>query len=598
MPRDESRTTLADYVALAICPALIIGLVASLVFFLTEVLYTGEFLGRLRWILFFFVVGAVLIARISMTGGISERAGMYGLVLGVLVFFGMQIYVAYPKDSAAGQLSWLINLGLIAVVWWSAHRLTADCTQVDDDADVTGKGILQAAGLDELSTEPAQGEKDKPGGWWARYQRYREQQRKKRTLGVWIIWFSLAAFPLFGLGQSLIPPEATGRRQYSFWLMTVYLACGLGLLLTTCFLGLRRYLRQRKAQMPAAVTMTWLVAGGGFAVVLLALGAFLPRPEMEYSLFDLTGTKSPEREASRWAMKGDSPTKGDGRGGNQPKEGENPGEGDGQGKEPGEKGEPTGQSKDGSDKDGSATGKDGSDKGDRNSSSSDNADRRGDAQPGKDQGGEKKSGSGKEGKSGSSSSSPASSSWGDFFKPIAGVLKWIVFAIIAVIVVVVVLRGILRFFANFTGWARGLLDFFNRLWESLFGARPRSEQPSAEAKPATEPEHHAPFSAFPNPFSAALGGAMSREDLIRYTFAAVQAWAREHGVPRRPSETPLEYVNRLSEEVPPLEDSLRRLVMLYGRAVYARGGVPENSTETVREIWDRLEAVAEQPMSA
>src|SRR5262249_22399021 len=112
MPRDASRTTLADYVALAICPALIIGLVVSLVFFLAEVLYAGQYPERLRWMLFFFVVGAVFIARISMTGGISERAWTYGLVLGVLVFIGMQAYVQYPKESAAGQLSWLINLGL------------------------------------------------------------------------------------------------------------------------------------------------------------------------------------------------------------------------------------------------------------------------------------------------------------------------------------------------------------------------------------------------------------------------------------------------------------------------------------------------------
>jgi hypothetical protein len=604
MARDESRTTLADYVALAICPALIIGLVASLVFFLVEVLYVGEFAQRLRWILFFFVVGAVLIARISMTGGISDRAGMYGLVLGVLVFIGMQAYVKYPEDSAAGQLSWLINLGLIAVVWWSAHRLTADCTQVDDDADVTGQGILQAAGLDESAadTQP-DAEKEQPGGWWQRFQRYREKQRKKRTLGVWIVWFSLAAFPIFGLGQSLIPAHAAARRQFSFWLMTVYLACGLGLLLATCFLGLRRYLAQRRAQMPAAVTTAWLLAGGGFAVVLLAIGAFLPRPEMEYSLFDFGGTKSPEREASRLAMKGDSPTKGDGSGGNQGKEGEKDGDAQGKGDSNEQGKEPGNQGKDGNGKDGSEKGKDGGEQGEQKGSNNDNAEKQGsDQQQGKDknQGDGKKQGGGQKGKSNSSSSSSTSSgSWGDFFKPVAGVMKWIVFALIAIVAVVVVLRGVLRFFANFTGWARGLLDFFNRLWESLFGARPAAkEQPAAEAPEAAEPEYHAPFSAFPNPFGGALGGSMSRKDLIRYTFAAMQAWARERGIPRQPSETPLEFVNRLSDEVPPLEDAARQLVMLYGRAVYARGGLPENSTETIREIWDRLEAVAEQPLSA
>ena len=33
---------------------------------------------------------------------------------------------------------------------------------------------------------------------------------------------SLAALPLFGLGQSLIPADAAARRRYVFWLLTVY----------------------------------------------------------------------------------------------------------------------------------------------------------------------------------------------------------------------------------------------------------------------------------------------------------------------------------------------------------------------------------------
>ena len=56
----RQNQTLADYVVLALSPALIMGLVASLVFFLLNVLYVGEYVERLRWILFFFVFGAVL----------------------------------------------------------------------------------------------------------------------------------------------------------------------------------------------------------------------------------------------------------------------------------------------------------------------------------------------------------------------------------------------------------------------------------------------------------------------------------------------------------------------------------------------------------
>ena len=119
--------------------------------------------------------------------------------------------------------------------------------------------------------------------------------------------------PLFGLGQSLIPASDVGRRRYAFWLMGVYVASGLGLLLTTSFLNLRRYLRQRNLQMPVAMTGVWLTGGALIIAVLLTLGALIPRPSPEYALLDLSilaGTK--ERDGSRNAQgKGWAKNKGD-----------------------------------------------------------------------------------------------------------------------------------------------------------------------------------------------------------------------------------------------------------------------------------------------
>jgi hypothetical protein len=183
---------------------------------------------------------------------------------------------------------------------------------------------------------------------------------------------------------------------------------------------------------------------------------------------------------------------------------------------------------------------------------------------------------------------------------VAGVLKWVVFAVLAVLVLFFVLRGFLQFMANFTGWARGLLDALNNFWASLFAGRAKEKgrkagEGSAEA-PAGRPEP--PFSSFSNPFADGSARVLSPEQLVRYAFAAVQAWARERDLGRQPGETALEFVERVCAEVPALEDQLRRLVMLYGRAVYARGGLPANAADAVRQFWDRLEAVAEQPLSA
>src|SRR5437764_4534101 len=114
----------------------------------------------------------------------------------------------------------LVNLGLLLLAGWCVARLVRDCTQIDDQTDVAARGLLQAAGLEDLdpraedrrragapADEPSQPE---PRGWLERWQRSRAERRKRRTPGVTVVWFSLAALPLFGLGQSLIPAADLG----------------------------------------------------------------------------------------------------------------------------------------------------------------------------------------------------------------------------------------------------------------------------------------------------------------------------------------------------------------------------------------------------
>src|SRR5437764_2411910 len=124
--KKKPQPTLADYVTIAGSPVLIMALVGSLIFFLLEVLYVGQYSGRMQWTLFFFVFGIVLIARISIEQG-GGRALLYGVGMAFVVWLALQTFVEYPAGSPMKALSWAINLGLIAVAWWCAHRLTWDC---------------------------------------------------------------------------------------------------------------------------------------------------------------------------------------------------------------------------------------------------------------------------------------------------------------------------------------------------------------------------------------------------------------------------------------------------------------------------------------
>src|SRR3954463_9336055 len=135
--------TSADYVAIAISPALIMTLVGSLVFFLIAVFYAGEYQIRLTYAFAWFVFAAVLIARIAIEMG-SERAAMFALPLAIAMFLFLVRFVEQPSP-----FSHLINLSLMAVVWWCAHRLTWDSTVIDDDEDASGEGLMQRVGVDE-----------------------------------------------------------------------------------------------------------------------------------------------------------------------------------------------------------------------------------------------------------------------------------------------------------------------------------------------------------------------------------------------------------------------------------------------------------------
>jgi hypothetical protein len=594
MSTSSGQQTLADYVAIAISPALIVALVGSLVFFLVEVLLGPQYPAQLLWILFFAVFGAVLVSRISMMTDIADRAGMYAIVLGALVWVALMAYVKYPAQSRLAAFDWLVNGGLILITWWSAHRLTRDSTLVDDNVDASGAGLLQAAGLEKNSSnkptyvddeERRKRRRDPHGlnGWLARFNRYRKEAAKKpHTPGIWVVYFSLAALPLFGLGQSLIPASDVGRRRYAFWLMGVYVASGLGLLLTTSFLNLRRYLRQRNLQMPVAMTGVWLTGGALIIAVLLTLGALIPRPSPECALLDLNviaGTK--ERDGSRNAQgKGWAKNKGDVAEGAR-EVGNNNKAGKGQGKKKsGDAASDEGKGKKGT----KGAGKGGKE-GDRGDAA------KGDDQQVQDDGEQDHAAQEPPAEPPPTGPLPEVTSF------LTSLLKWIVLGVIALVILFVVGRAVLRFLANFTLWAQRMLDSFQRFWRRLlrWWEGPLPEAVLDQPEPAEPPR---PFVTFQDPFATGEADQMSTAELLRYSFDALQAWANDRGLGRQLGETPLEFVDRLAQEVPALERAALNLANLYVGLAYARKSPSRERVDQLRQFWRLLVDLVERPMSA
>ncbi|MBI1899910.1 MAG: hypothetical protein HYS13_02195 [Planctomycetia bacterium] len=317
MPRKPNPTA-ADYVAVAVTPALIMFLVGSLVFFLADVFYRGMYEGRVHWVLALYVFAIVLVARIDIESG-KLRAVMFGIPLGLAALLVLTTFVQYNLPFF---LTVLINLLLLGVIWWSAHKLTWDCSYWDDGEKSTAQGLLHTAGLagapggeaekPETKAAPSPREAVRLDGTTSRdtppevppWQKVLDilRGRTKRPQGVWVVYFSLAALPLFGLGQWLIPAADQARWRFMFTLLCVYVASALGLLMTSAFLGMRRYLRQREVEMPPTMAVIWVACGTGMIVLLLILSAVIPRPTPGEPIYSLPGVaSSPELHASRYA---------------------------------------------------------------------------------------------------------------------------------------------------------------------------------------------------------------------------------------------------------------------------------------------------------
>jgi hypothetical protein len=534
----KPRPTVADYMVIALSPVLIMALVGSLCFFLVEVFYRGKMLGSVCWVLFWFIIGIVLVARIAIEKS-SESAASYGLALASVTWLYMM----------KTQPTYLVGVMLLAIVWFCAHKLVWDCTLIDEDQDSSGQGLLQkttAPGAVKptekkeglglrlrlgLGLEPAPPQKS-PAKKPAR------KVSAPHSPGRWVVYFSVAALPLFGVGQMLLPGGDVVARRAGFMFLALYLAAAMGLLVTTSFLGLRRYLRQRYMKMPPTIAVAWLKFGVGVVIIVLIGAVFLPRPganeawatlryQIDYQL----------RRASQYASPVNPPGQGDGQPGNDAggKQGEAP-------------------------------------------------------KPSQEQGSKQTSGQQKPGETqnpsqGNPAPIPSIAPTGSIYN-----LLRAVFLIIAGLVIGGwIIRRRYMLLEMLRSIIAAITEFFRRF---LAYAPARKAAKKTEAVPV--PARFSSFAEYKNPFFAAKDHAMPPEQIMIYTYEAVQVWAREQGITVRPELTAREFCAELGEHRSEFESQLEQLARLYAHAAYGTKLPPNSDLEPIKELWRRLNTTVTQ----
>lgn len=534
-PRRPAKT-FADYLVIAASPALIIVMVHSVCFFLVDVFYRGAAIGGVRWVLFWFVLAVVLIARIGIEQG-DGHAMIYGLALALVTW----LYLSTIQPNV------LFGALLLAIVWFAAHKLTSNCTLIDEDADASGQGLLQSifrlprkilnpASAAAKANVPNAGAAFKPPSAPAPAAK-KVKTAKSQIPGVWLIYFSLAALPLFGFGQRLLPAGDPGAWHRGFIYLFLYLAAAFGLLVTTSFLGLRRYLRQRYLVMPADIAFGWVRFGVAGAAIVLCLTLLLPRPgageawgalryQVDYQL----------HRASEFAARFNPHGTGSGRPGNSSSPA-SPTPPAGQGSGPNPQQNPGGKSNGTSDR-GTPGGKGGA------------------GQPERPM--------------------PHLPPAANAVYPWVKVLFWLVAAAILVWL-------LFRYRAAIAMAWRSVWAALQKLIADLLGwLRPKS----ATSQPASKSVAGPSFKTFKNPFLTGGDRVWPPEKLIVYSYEALQSWATEAGAPSGSPQTPREFCRQLGEEMPEAAAALEHLAYLYGHVAYGASVPGQYQPEHLRVLWN------------
>ena len=611
--RTRKRRTMADYVGIAISPALIVGMVLSLTLFLLQVIYKGEFEGGFRWVLFWYVIASVLITRISIEQG-SETASVFGTALGIAT--GL-VTMVFAPETKSGINSVIVVWGLMVLIWWCSNKLTWDCTLIDDSQDASGEGLLQAAGLhhidDDDQGEPANPElqrepttRDVGIPFWKRFLFNRAARADKpHSPGMWIVYVALVGLPVMGVCQRWLKRD---EQSLGFGLLFAFVASAMGLLLTTSFLGLRRYLRQRNLQMPGTVTRSWLVTG---TVVLLGIlvGALLvPRPGASYSLDAVVkrslATDSTDELVAAVADPGleiDGPSDNstiterrrdqianndglqDGRGqrrGPQEDGSQQPGSQQPGSQQPGS--QHPGSQQPGSQQPGSQQPNSKRTDSKRTDSKRTDSKRTDSKRTDSKRADSKQAGSKGNGSSGGGPPPTPPSA------PSSGLLDSLSFGgatlVLVIQVVSYLLFGLFVLYMLFQH-GRALWRALLELWAALKGIFRRRGSRDGEDGSEETPDKVTAFAAYSNPFSDGTVLRASPAEMVCLTFEALEAWAREVGQGRLPDQTPREFADGLSKVHQREAAPIRRLASDYSRIAYGNRPPADEWREALDRLW-------------
>ena len=488
-------------------------LVGSLVFFLIEVFYQGEMVNGIRWVMFWFVLAIVLVARIGMEQS-PTHAAVYGAGLAAATWlFLIRTHPAY-----------LIGIVLLSIVWWSSHKLVKDCTLIDDETDSTDVGLTNRK-LEKSPVAGWRGRANKAGK-----KRSSQENDTKHAPGRWVLYYSLATLPLFGLGQIAMGSRNISETQ-AFPLLIVYLIAAAGLLLSTSFLGLRRYLRQRSLKMHGGIAAKWLTSGAKIAALILLIALFIPRPGVGAAWAGLSGTIDRTiQKASALALKFNPAGTGEGREESRP---------------------------------------------DSRVEANDQAGDRLDKTAKNEEASEVQE----------SQKLPRDTQKSPAQRPQSTPLLR---GIISLLIILIACFLIIYYRKQIVALLSAMYQALMAILRGTITSRIRSV-PKRNRAPRNSSQPKKAFKSFRNPFGSRGEEDWSNKALVAYTFEALESWAEKQGTPFTANQTPMESVRTLARQHPELGGSALDLGFQFSSLAYGKRLPRNTNIDELRRLWKIIE---------
>ena len=589
-PRRREREPLPQFdwlteVAIPIC---VFGLLSSLLYYLIEVRTTlggAATVGPLRWVVFWFLLACVGIARLRAKYASEMAAGMYSVLLAGAMAAFVWAYTGvagtfHGSAEVSRTFALIFNWALVAVVWWAASAVTREAT-LEENVESQLEGGLWTLVADQWQ-EPSTEDRTRV---------------RPRHPGRLVLWVSLAALVLFAVGQRSIGDQ--GRHaEIAFLCMSSYVLFALMLLALTNLSALRMQVRRRGISLAPAITPAWIVAS---AIVVVAIVFF------SFSLAPRFGTEAADRVAAlpEWISEtherglDEGPAQGLGPEGHAPPEEGQTGAGDAQGTDQTAGGDEEGSGAaegDGTEDDDGTSGE-----GETTETGDDDGLGSGDCEcdcegecegAGAGQGAED---TGDDGEDGEDGDEPAAAPTHPETPEATSLLLWLLLIAAALAVAYFLWRYRRELFevARRIGREAARIPALVgaaviRAWHRVLALLATLGLPARAKRPRNLPDD-----PFVDIFARGFSDQLEPAEVVRYVYRAFQVYAARSGYQRREDQTALEFLRSLPAKLLLPDRAAERLTRAYVLATYSPREVTERDVAGARDTWammrDRLE---------